>query len=215
MSLPTSAQLSVPAGLAVKDYWGVDDMTVVFVADTNTGNLLNFNVGESVDLLVPRVSPPSPHIPGLATLSTASPCLGATCCLLQVLHHPPLRPLRFKASCDSTSILRILCYEACCALALQCQMCWSQLASLNFSLTACLCTPELLGPLGGQVREPILLEGEGPGGGHCQHGAHPPDWLAVLTGCIAPCMAHICTCLPAGNVQHARRSGMAAGGMRV
>lgn len=41
-------------GLAIKEYWGVDDNTVVFVADPNTGNLLNFNVGDSVDLLVPR-----------------------------------------------------------------------------------------------------------------------------------------------------------------
>jgi len=41
-------------GLAIKDYWGVDADTVVFVADPNTGNILNFNVGENVDLLVPR-----------------------------------------------------------------------------------------------------------------------------------------------------------------
>lgn len=41
-------------GLAIKDYWGVDDDTVVFVADPNTGNILNFNVGAGVDLRVPR-----------------------------------------------------------------------------------------------------------------------------------------------------------------
>jgi hypothetical protein len=41
-------------GLAVKDYWAVDDETVVFVADPNTGNILNFNVGAGVDLRVPR-----------------------------------------------------------------------------------------------------------------------------------------------------------------
>mmetsp|Transcript_29911 Transcript_29911/g.84340 ORF Transcript_29911/g.84340 Transcript_29911/m.84340 type:complete len:161 (+) Transcript_29911:647-1129(+) len=41
-------------GLAIKDYWGVDADTVVFVADPNTGNILNFNVGENVDLAVPR-----------------------------------------------------------------------------------------------------------------------------------------------------------------
>jgi hypothetical protein len=35
---------------------GVDADTVVFVADPNTGNILNFNVGENVDILVPRVS---------------------------------------------------------------------------------------------------------------------------------------------------------------
>lgn len=41
-------------GLAIKDYWAVDGNTVVFVADPNTGNILNFNVGESVDFAVPR-----------------------------------------------------------------------------------------------------------------------------------------------------------------
>lgn len=56
------------AGLAIKDYWQVDDMTVVFVADGGTGNLCNFNVGSSVDLTVPRVLPLSIcHIPDTAT----------------------------------------------------------------------------------------------------------------------------------------------------
>lgn len=41
-------------GLAIKDYWGVDADTVVFVADPNTGNILNFNVGDNVDFRVPR-----------------------------------------------------------------------------------------------------------------------------------------------------------------
>lgn len=41
-------------GLAIKDYWGVDPDTIVFVADPNTGNILNFNVGENVDFQVPR-----------------------------------------------------------------------------------------------------------------------------------------------------------------
>ena len=40
-------------GLAVKDYWGVDDSTVVFVADPGLGNILNFAVGSNVDLQVP------------------------------------------------------------------------------------------------------------------------------------------------------------------
>jgi hypothetical protein len=40
-------------GLAVKDYWGVDDDTVVFVADPGLGNILNFSVGANVDLDVP------------------------------------------------------------------------------------------------------------------------------------------------------------------
>lgn len=33
----------------------MDADTVVFVADPNTGNILNFNVGENVDFKVPRV----------------------------------------------------------------------------------------------------------------------------------------------------------------
>ena len=44
-------------GLAIKDYWKVDPQTVVFVADPNTGNIANFNVGDDVDLQVPRVRP--------------------------------------------------------------------------------------------------------------------------------------------------------------
>lgn len=38
------------AGLAVKDYWAVDDNTVVFVADPGLGNILNFSVGGNLDL---------------------------------------------------------------------------------------------------------------------------------------------------------------------
>ncbi|KAK6942782.1 TPM domain [Dillenia turbinata] len=41
-------------GLAIKDYWRVDDRTIVFVADPTFGNILNFNVGESIDLDIPR-----------------------------------------------------------------------------------------------------------------------------------------------------------------
>jgi hypothetical protein len=42
-------------GLAIREYWGVDADTVVFVADPSLGgNILNFNVGENVDLRVPR-----------------------------------------------------------------------------------------------------------------------------------------------------------------
>jgi hypothetical protein len=40
-------------GLAVRDYWAVDDDTVVFVADPGLGNILNFSVGANVDLEVP------------------------------------------------------------------------------------------------------------------------------------------------------------------
>lgn len=41
-------------GLAIKEYWRVDDDTVVFVADPTFGDILNFNVGAGVDLEVPR-----------------------------------------------------------------------------------------------------------------------------------------------------------------
>eukprot|EP01018_Ginkgo_biloba_P033625 Gb_41290 [translate_table: standard] len=41
-------------GLAVRDFWQVDENTIVFVADPTFGNILNFNVGASVDLDVPR-----------------------------------------------------------------------------------------------------------------------------------------------------------------
>ncbi|UPQ99485.1 thylakoid lumenal 15.0 kDa protein [Chloropicon primus] len=41
-------------GLAIKDFWKVDASTVVLVADPNTGNITNFNVGEDVDIQVPR-----------------------------------------------------------------------------------------------------------------------------------------------------------------
>mmetsp|Transcript_8889 Transcript_8889/g.23324 ORF Transcript_8889/g.23324 Transcript_8889/m.23324 type:complete len:232 (+) Transcript_8889:105-800(+) len=44
-------------GLAIKDYWQLDDLSIVMVADFfgGTGNLLKFNVGEQVyDVLPPR-----------------------------------------------------------------------------------------------------------------------------------------------------------------
>ncbi|KAB2013505.1 hypothetical protein ES319_D09G161000v1 [Gossypium barbadense] len=41
-------------GLAIKDFWQVDDRTIVFVADPTFGNILNFNIGDSVDLDIPR-----------------------------------------------------------------------------------------------------------------------------------------------------------------
>ncbi|XP_062185219.1 thylakoid lumenal 15.0 kDa protein 2, chloroplastic [Phragmites australis] len=41
-------------GLAIKDFWQVDDRTIVFVADPTFGNIINFNIGPLVDLDVPR-----------------------------------------------------------------------------------------------------------------------------------------------------------------
>jgi len=40
--------------LAIKDFWQVDERTIVFVADPTFGNIINFNVGPLVDLDVPR-----------------------------------------------------------------------------------------------------------------------------------------------------------------
>lgn len=41
-------------GLAIRDYWGVDDRSIIFVADPTFKNILNFNVGQALDLEVPR-----------------------------------------------------------------------------------------------------------------------------------------------------------------
>ncbi|GBF99806.1 hypothetical protein Rsub_12559 [Raphidocelis subcapitata] len=41
-------------GLAVRDYWSVDDNTIVFVADPTFANIINVNVGQGVDLEVPQ-----------------------------------------------------------------------------------------------------------------------------------------------------------------
>ncbi|KAI3930124.1 hypothetical protein MKX01_036645 [Papaver californicum] len=54
LSAGQERQLSRDTGLAIKDYWQVDDRTIVFVADPTFGNILNFNVGAIVDLDIPR-----------------------------------------------------------------------------------------------------------------------------------------------------------------
>lgn len=41
-------------GSAVKDYWGLDDKSILLVADPRGGNLLNFSVGDAVYPLLPR-----------------------------------------------------------------------------------------------------------------------------------------------------------------
>lgn len=41
-------------GLAVKDFWKLDDKSVLLVADASGGNILNFNVGDAVYQLLPR-----------------------------------------------------------------------------------------------------------------------------------------------------------------
>lgn len=57
MSMHCNTMCMNCAGLAIKDFWGVDGDTVVFVADPSLGNILNFNVGENIDLKVPKVWP--------------------------------------------------------------------------------------------------------------------------------------------------------------
>ncbi len=41
-------------GLAVKDFWGLNEKSVLLVADSRGGNILNFNVGDAVYKLLPR-----------------------------------------------------------------------------------------------------------------------------------------------------------------
>lgn len=41
-------------GRAVKDFWNLDEKSVLLVADSRGGNILNFNVGDSVYQLLPR-----------------------------------------------------------------------------------------------------------------------------------------------------------------
>lgn len=41
-------------GRAVKEFWGLDEKSVLVVADSRGGNILNFNVGDAVYQLLPR-----------------------------------------------------------------------------------------------------------------------------------------------------------------
>ncbi|MBD2185854.1 TPM domain-containing protein [Planktothrix sp. FACHB-1355] len=41
-------------GRAVKNYWGLDDKSVLLVADSRGGNILNFSVGDDIYKLLPR-----------------------------------------------------------------------------------------------------------------------------------------------------------------
>ncbi|CAK9191259.1 unnamed protein product [Sphagnum troendelagicum] len=40
----------ITPGVAVCEFWHVDEKTIIFVADSSLGNILNFNVGADVDL---------------------------------------------------------------------------------------------------------------------------------------------------------------------
>jgi hypothetical protein len=48
-------QFDQTPGRAVKDFWNLDDKSVLLVADPRGGNLLNFSVGDAVYDLLPRV----------------------------------------------------------------------------------------------------------------------------------------------------------------
>jgi TPM domain len=41
-------------GRAVKDFWGLDDKSIMLVADSRGGNILNFSIGDDVYQLLPR-----------------------------------------------------------------------------------------------------------------------------------------------------------------
>ncbi|MCY7333992.1 MAG: TPM domain-containing protein [Pseudanabaena sp. CAN_BIN31] len=47
-------QVDRTPGRAVKDFWGLDDQSVMLVADGRGGNILNFSVGDAIYQLLPR-----------------------------------------------------------------------------------------------------------------------------------------------------------------
>ena len=48
-------QFEQTPGLAVKDYWNLDETSLLIIADPRGGNLLNFNVGDAYFALMPRI----------------------------------------------------------------------------------------------------------------------------------------------------------------
>ena len=49
------SQFEKTPGLAVKKYWDLDERSLLLVADPRGGNLLNFNVGDALFALMPRI----------------------------------------------------------------------------------------------------------------------------------------------------------------
>ena len=49
------SQYEKTPGLAVKDYWNLDETSLLIIADPRGGNLLNFNVGDAYFALMPRI----------------------------------------------------------------------------------------------------------------------------------------------------------------
>ncbi len=48
-------QFESTPGLAIKNFWDIDERTLLIVADPRGGNLLNFNVGDAYFALMPRL----------------------------------------------------------------------------------------------------------------------------------------------------------------
>ena len=48
-------QYEMTPGKAIKDFWKLDESSLVLIADPRGGNLLNFNVGEAYFALMPRI----------------------------------------------------------------------------------------------------------------------------------------------------------------
>tara|TARA_Y100001968_G_C19332636_1_gene705112 strand:+ start:144 stop:947 length:804 start_codon:yes stop_codon:yes gene_type:complete len=49
------SQYEKTPGLAVKDYWKLDETSLLIIADPRGGNLLSFNVGDAYFALMPRI----------------------------------------------------------------------------------------------------------------------------------------------------------------
>ncbi len=49
------SQYEKTPGLAVKDYWDLDETSLLIIADPRGGNLLSFNVGDAYFALMPRI----------------------------------------------------------------------------------------------------------------------------------------------------------------
>ncbi len=49
------SQFESNPGLAIKDYWNIDETSLLVVADPRGGNLLNFNVGDAYFAFLPRL----------------------------------------------------------------------------------------------------------------------------------------------------------------